>query len=177
MSLINLLPEFWEDCPEVVNFENAFDSTMDTLDADVSDLFNQFFIDTATWGLSFWEKMMGLPVATEKGYENRRSIIKMYARGYGTLTEERLKSVIASYTNNDVEILKTADYTFKIKFLSSLGIPPGIEDLKRMIAKLKPAHLLINYEYKYRLWQDFASTKWGDLSSHTWGEIKEMEVI
>lgn len=177
MKLIELLPEFWADCPEVAELEEALNTVTDKLEVDIADLKNQFFVDTATWGLSFWERMLRLPVAPEKGLDIRRSIIKTHLIGYGTLTLKRLESIISSYTNSDAEIYNLSEYTFAIKFISAVGIPKGIEDLKRVIKKIKPAHIFIQYEFKYRRWSEFSSMKWADMAGYTWAEAKETEVI
>ncbi|WP_138751793.1 putative phage tail protein [Paenibacillus sinopodophylli] len=58
-------------------------------------------------------------------------------------------SVATSYEN-------LPDYTIGIKFVSSLGIPPNIEDLEAAIRAALPAHLAVQYEYTYTTFGEIA---------------------
>jgi hypothetical protein len=57
-----------------------------------------------------------------------------------------------------------------------MGIPPKIEDLYSAINKIKPAHLVVNYEFRYSTWNDLSTYEERDLSKHTWGGLLNGEL-
>ncbi|MNJ78365.1 hypothetical protein D3C77_761030 [compost metagenome] len=47
-----------------------------------------------------------------------------------------------------------AEWSFTIKFIDTLGIPPNLDDLKAVIEEVKPAHMKVEYEFSYLLIRD-----------------------
>ena len=149
-KLINLLPERFSKINEVTNFENAIDSIMSMAEEKRDELIEQFNVDTATWGLEFWEKQYGIKTDVSKDYEFRRSRIKSKMRGCGTTTKELIKNMAESFVNGKVEITEHNDeYYFEVEMVDTVGLPPNMEDLKAAIEEAKPAHLNVVYIIKY----------------------------
>lgn len=87
---------------------------------------------------------------TEPSRQERRSKIISRLRGVGTVTPAMIKSVAESYSNGDVGIIVDhAKYTVTVRFIGELGIPVALDDIKRMLREIIPAHLAIKYEYTY----------------------------
>ena len=42
----------------------------------------------------------------------------------------------------------------EIKFVSTLGVPPNLNDFKRTMRLIVPAHIGIKYTFRYNTWQD-----------------------
>lgn len=117
---------------------------IDKLKADVSDIVNQCFIETATWGLKYWETFLGIVVDESKDVNYRRGIIKSRIRGMGTITVAVIKSIAESYGSETEVIEYPAEYRFLIRFK---GTPPNFVDLTNTIEEIKPAHLAWNIIY------------------------------
>lgn len=133
---------------------------LQTIDDKLNDVLNQYFIGSAETALDRWEKELGLPNGADKPTDQRRSIIIAKLRGAGTTTAQLLKTTALAYTNGEIEVIDdAANNTVKIKFVSIIGLPPNIDDLKTSIDDIVPAHLLIQWEYKYNTH--------GDLSQYT----------
>lgn len=176
--LIELLPDFFAKSAEMADIQNSIETVYLDFDEARQDLESQLFIDTATWGLPLWEKFLGLPIAYEKPIEERRSKIKSRLRGYGTSTKELIKNIASSFNNGEVDVSEdNPNYTVNIEFVSSVGVPSNIEDLKSAVKVVLPAHLDITYIFKYRRWSEFSAKKWSELAAYTWAEAKELEVI
>jgi hypothetical protein len=165
----------------------------------------QFHVDTATWGLDIWERFVGLPSnatysvwnsleqrsvifdglewktwdAIEHSYvslDDRRAAIKSRLRGTGTVTKTMLKSVCASYTGGTVDIIEDSSaFKVQIVFTDIAGVPSNMDALQAVIRDIMPAHLLIEYVYRYLRWDelDGKAMSWDtlDADAYTWDEF------
>lgn len=137
-----------------------------------NDLLNQGFIDTATWSLELWEEQYGIETNLNLSYEERREIVRAKMRGQGLCTKEMLKNVCKSFNGGTVDIIEnTTPYTFTIRFIDTKGIPKNIEKLKEVINEIKPAHLLVNYQFKYNTVGYINDFTVGEISKYTVGEV------
>ena len=169
--LCDYLPSFYHDSNEVVNLQSAIDFENNLLKSAVSDLQSQLFIQTATWGLPNWEKMLGVSTDLALDFSTRRNVLKAKLRGLGVTTNEQLQNVCLSYTNGEVEIIENfADYSFIIKFVSILGIPQNIETLRQVLSEIVPCHLGFSFEFKYNTWGAILGD-WDDYSSMSWDDL------
>lgn len=123
---------------------------IDKFDFDIQDLIDQAYIHTATWGLTAWEKELGIPVNEEDTYEKRRARCLAKIRGYGNCTIEHLKNVCASFNYADnIDIDEHfEDYFFNIILNSYNGFPKSMEDLYSIVREISPAHLGIHYKLR-----------------------------
>lgn len=134
---------------------NAIGRQMDDIEARETDIINQLFIKTATWGLALWEEDYELSSFAGKPYEQRRSRIISKRRGMGKVSVSLLKRVAESYINGTVDVHKEPNSAiFRVKFIDNLGIPPNLEDLKEALYDTIPSHMDVEYEYKYLLIKD-----------------------
>lgn len=168
----NVIPSFYFQNEHVTNITSSMDIEVKTLQNAIEDLLKQLFVDTATWGLSDWEKLLGLKIDTTETLENRRARIKMAMRGAGTVTKDMLKNLCMSFTNGEVEIIENKDYTFIIKFTDIKGVPSNLTYLKDAIEEVKPAHLNFSFQYLYNTWNMINTKIWGDVESKTWEQIR-----
>jgi uncharacterized protein YmfQ (DUF2313 family) len=125
---------------------------LEELEQRIEEVMKQHFVDTATWGLQEWEKLLGLPTDLSKSLPERRSVVRSHIRGSGTVTVSLLKNVAESYDNGHIEVTEDPElYRFTVRFADTLGLPPNLDDLKAAIEAVKPAHLFVEYEFKYLL--------------------------
>ncbi|NFN14590.1 DUF2313 domain-containing protein [Clostridium botulinum] len=118
---------------------------VDSTNADIQDLINQCFIETATWGLDTWEKELGIQNNINYSYAIRRSRILAKLKGQGTTTIEAIKNICKSFVE-DVEVIEhNQEYYFEINLLSHKGFPSGFDTLYDSIREVKPSHLGVNY--------------------------------
>ncbi|MTI57494.1 MAG: DUF2313 domain-containing protein [Geosporobacter ferrireducens] len=151
---------------EVENFQQKLEETC-----------SQFFVDTATYTLERWERELGIPVNNTKPIAYRRSVITSKLRGSGTVTVELIKNVSESFINGEVEVVENPEsYRFTIKFVGVRGIPPNMDDLKKAIEEIKPAHLTAVYHYTYLIWDEYdqANKTWDqwDALNLTWEQLE-----
>lgn len=175
MNLIDKMPSFFNNSIDTV-IQNALQIEADTINEEAKSTLDQFFVDSCTWGLDNWEKMLGIP---KNNFDliTRRENIKAKMRSRGTSTIAVIKNICESYSNGEVEIIEdNANYSFTIKFIGTLGIPKAFEELDRTINEIKPCHLAHNYAFTYMSWEAFDKynytwEKWDTLKL-TWDEFE-----
>lgn len=173
MKLIDMLPHFYAGSIEVINLQLAFGNAADELQADVLDMLNQLYVDTATWGLEYWERFLELRTDLNEPLANRRSRIKTVLRGQGTISIDLLKSICASFVNGEVEIVELIeDYKFQIKFVGEIGIPGKIEYIRETISKVKPAHLNFEFIYIYITYGQLTTKTHAQLAAYTHDQLR-----
>lgn len=163
MALIDKLP-FFDENIIVKAIQDAFEVEVDNLIQEAASTLDQFFVDTCTWGLDYWEKMLGI---NKNNFDliTRRENIKAKMRSRGTSTVKVIKNICEAYSNGEVEIIEdNANYSFTVKFVGSMGIPKAFEELDRTINEIKPCHLGHKYEFTYMSWNSF------DNYNYTWNQ-------
>lgn len=119
----------------------------------IDDLLKQFFIDTATWGLVYWEEEYGIVTNLNYSYEERREVVKAKKRGQGICSKLLIKNVAEAFSGGECNVIEnTAPYTFTIQFVGIKGIPKNMQGLINAVDEIKPAHLVYNFKYTYTSW-------------------------
>lgn len=158
-------------------FMDALDIEIDKLKEAFTDLFNQFFVSTATWGLEFWEDLVKIETNEKLSYETRRSNVMAEMRRRDITTVEVIKKVAEAYSNGECDVIEDFEhYIFTIKFIGTKGIPAALDELDKVIKRIKPAHLDYKYEYSYLTWDEFDAynktwDEW-DALNLTWNELE-----
>ncbi|MCX7614756.1 MAG: YmfQ family protein, partial [Clostridiales bacterium] len=128
---------------------------------------------SATWGLVLWEKALGIDTDVSKSNEYRRTRIMSKLRGSGTTTADMIKNVAESFSNGIVDVIEHPEqYSFDIKFVGTLGIPPNMDDLTAAVEEIKPAHLAYTFVYIYRTYGGLKPYTHLQLSNYTHSELR-----
>lgn len=173
-KLMSYLPDYYEEIQEFVEIMQTEDIEFDKLNAALVDTFRQFHPETATWGIKFWEKDLKIISMPSKPIEQRRSVVISKMRGSGKVSASMIKNVAESYDGGEVEVsVFPSDYSFRIEFVSTMGIPPNINDLKAAIEEIKPAHLAIEYKFRYFTYSDLreSGSLYSDLLDKTYEQL------
>ena len=116
---------------------------------------NAYIKDMNEESLSKLEKEFKIKPDSEMTLEERKEYLLSIFRGLGVTNVERLKTIAKTYECGDIEVIQNySSYSIIIKFVSILGIPKRLNDLKKAIEKVVPCHLGISYEIKYNLLND-----------------------
>lgn len=176
--MLTYVPQFLRKAKAYKAIISTQGQEFDQLRTSIDDILKQFYVETATeWGLDLWEDMLGLKSYAGKPIEQRRSRIISKLRGMGTVTVSLIKNVVESYVYGTVEMTEQPEtYSFTVKFIDTRGIPPNLDDVKAAIEELKPAHLAVEYEFRYLIWDelDAANITWDELDAKelTWDEFE-----
>ena len=172
MSLINKLPSFYEN-DIVKSIQNALGVEADSINSTVENTLNQFFVDSATWGLNNWEKMLGIS-KNNNDIQTRRENIKAKMRTRGTTSIEVIKNICEAYSNGVVEIIVNhSDYSFDVYFVGSVGIPKALDELEKTINEIKPCHLAHSFKFRYNTHKDLGKYTFAELKNFTHKELRK----
>jgi hypothetical protein len=108
----------------------------------IPDIEKQFFPQTATWGLKYWEQRLGLKTNEEIPIEERRNRVLMKLQTRWPMTPKRLETIISSIAGGiTVKVLQAVDiYTFRVE-LENNDKPIDLYIVLETIDSTKPAHL------------------------------------
>ena len=116
---------------------------------------NAYIKDMDDESLSKLEKEFKIKPDGEMTLEDRKTFLLSILRGVGVTNVEKLKNIAKTYECGDIEVIQNySSYSIIIKFVSILGIPKRLNDLKKAIEKVVPCHLGISYEIKYNTLND-----------------------
>ena len=139
---------------------------------EVENTLNQFYVDSATYGLDYWEKMLGIS-KNNNDIQTRRENIKAKMRSRGTTSIDVIKNICEAYSNGIVEInVDHSNYSFEIVFVSTIGVPLSFEELDRVINEIKPCHLAHSYKFNYNTHSDISKYTHEELANYTHEEIR-----
>lgn len=174
MELIKLLPETVYENNETMKLLQALLSEeVNRLDDGLSDTIRECFMSTASRCLTRYEQILGLAVDVSKSDIFRRERISAKISGAGTTTKAMLIDTASRYSNGAVEVIEdAADSKITIKFVGTVGIPGNMADLKLTIEEIKPAHLVVTYEYVYNTHSDVSQFTYEQLKAHTHFQIR-----
>lgn len=178
IDLMKYLPRYWHEIKEMKALQNILGVEVSELQCVVASTLDQMFVSTATWGLDLWEKELAIETNKSLSDEFRREIIMAKMRGTATTTKALIKSVAVAFSNGEVEVIEENEkYVVKIKFVGTRGVPSNLEDFKKMLSQIIPAHLVIEYVFTYMTWKEFNSydktwKQWEDLRLN-WKEFTE----
>ena len=171
MSLINKLPSFYDN-HITKPIQDSFTVEANSINDEVENTLNQFYVDSATFGLDKWEKMLGIS-KNNFDTQTRRENIKAKMRSRGTTSVEVIKNICEAYSNGEVDVIVNhSDYSFVIKFVGSIGVPKAFVELDKTIEEIKPAHLAHSYKFNYNTHSNISNYTHEQLANYTHTEIR-----
>jgi len=175
-DLMLLLPWFYKGNITMQELQNSASKELGRLYCHLEDLINQLFVDTATWGLSIYEKELDLTTNPSLSYEERRELIKAKLWGRGTVTKQMIKETAEAFSGGEVDVIEyPLEYRFVVKFIGVKGIPRNMRGFIDMLETIKPAHLAYEFNYTYTVWDFIKHLIWNDVSGMTWGDLRVYE--
>ncbi|GCD10601.1 YmfQ family protein [Clostridium tagluense] len=175
-DLMKYLPPYYKSSKVMINIQKSNAKEIGKFNYCKKDLLDQFYVDTATWGLNRYEKNLGIVTDLNKSYEDRREIIKAKKRGTGTATKKMIKNTAEAFSGGEVNIIEDNENScFIVRFIGIKGIPKNMESFKEMLETIKPAHLGYSFTYTYTTWDSIKKITWEQAKAKTWDELKVYE--
>lgn len=157
-ELFSYLPTYYDSSRIIQADMNTKGTEMDSLYGTLDETLQQFFVQTATWGLDHWEYELGIQSDQRKPIEQRRALVESKLRGSGKFSGRLVKNVAEAYDGGKVNVsFQPQEWSFTVEFIDTVGIPPNLDDLKAVIEEIKPAHMKVEYEFSYLLIHDINS--------------------
>lgn len=106
----------------------------------IGSLVYQRFIDTATWGLRYWEELYGLPIREDLPCDDRRERIRHRRDICGSINPARMEQIVYSYMGLSGKVEEyVKPYTFSIRFEGEQQY--DFLRLIQLVRKHKQAHM------------------------------------
>ena len=121
------------------------------------DVMDQFFVETATWGLDLWEQQVGIETDRGLSHESRRAEIKQKLVASGQTTVEMVRQLAEAITGYEARVIVNTDYSFSLEFLGEKTelADIDVEELRSVVEQIKPAHL--RFIISGIIWDDLES--------------------
>lgn len=161
------LPKFLPTDNDLKNTALISDDEHEKLRLAVLDVKNQLFVETATWGLSDWERVLGISVKENAGIEDRRIQILLKLQGLNTVSEVFMNNLINMFCEDKSGyiIQHNPEYWFEVVLNGNQKL--DLDSLSDAIETYKPAHL--GYTYSVNISLDsrrYIGSKVGTLRSY-----------
>lgn len=126
---------------------------LDILENVLEDIYNQYWFDTMTWGADILAKQLNVKLPINLTQEEKNSLLQARWRASGKSDVFLLQNICDSWKNGEITV-SFINGKIQIKFTGEIGIPSDLTSLKSEIDKAKPAHLAVDYLFRYFLIKD-----------------------
>ena len=151
---LRYLPDFLSKDDVFKNTALICDKQHEKLRVDLLDLKNQIFIETATWRLADWERVLNISVKPNATYDERRNQILLKFQGANAVTEKFMNNLINMFCENKTGYIvpHNSEYYFEVCVNADDKI--NWKELLETVNLYKPAHLAFYTVLKILLKQD-----------------------
>ena len=151
MDISKYLPEFVRGDPVLGQTLAIESKEHERQRMEIRDLLAQAFIETATWGLADWERILDLKPDAGDNYEQRRNRILLKLQGRQVSTLDFMARLCARYTVDKAAEIEehNEENRFRVYLHGGVSDLPG---LREALETYKPAHL--GYDICYTLYGD-----------------------
>lgn len=173
LDLMQYLPDYYRGVTEMEALQDSVGREILTLRLGAAVVLAQAYVEAATQSLGRWEAELGLSSDPSKSAESRREIIKAKRRGAGTTTPQMIERVASAFTGGEVKVEEApGEYSFVVRFVGTLGIPPNMAGLIQILDEIKPAHLAYEFAYTYTFWNSLKTINWNTAGAGTWNDLR-----
>ena len=147
---ISRYPAFLAASPEFCDSQQALEPELLDLWTARDSALDQLCVETATWGLPYWERTLGIPVDEGNDLATRRSRVRVKLLGVDVTTVALVRSSAEIYSGQKAQVTEYPDqFRMEISFVDFPGIPLNMRDLTASLREIMPAHLYWNYLFSY----------------------------
>lgn len=171
-KLTDQMPERYLNSPEVGAAAGILWVLGEAFRDCVLDWLEQLTIDTATWGLKYWEQAYGVTPQITDTVEERRGRVKAKMRSPQTVTAAMLENLTDSYINGQSVVTELPrQHKVQIQFNGDYGIPSNLDSLTAALLEVLPSHVTYEYLYRYLLVREVHGMVISTLQTHTIDEF------
>lgn len=177
-SMKNYLPRYYDDLDDVMKMMEVQANEVTRIQAKLAELLDQFYVNSATYGLDRWEAETDIKKIPQRSVDSRRHFINAKLRGVGTVTRGLLNEIVdAFYTSTVTEL--PVEQQVEIKLLGKRGIPKNLEDIEVAINDVIPAHIEPIYAFTYLPWSEVEQSGlvWAEADTYTHKGLEEAFLI
>lgn len=173
-DMSDYIPWYYDDFGQVQAVNKTEAAEAIRLQAKVQELLDQFYVESATFGLDRWETLVGIEHIPQRSEISRRHFIEAKLRGAGTTTLAMLNDIVNAFYGFETTELPSEN-AVNFKLVSRRGIPKNLEDIQAAVNDVIPAHIEPRYEFTYLPWNEVetAGLTWEQAETYTWEGLEE----
>ena len=119
----------------------AIGAEWDDVDRLTDEVFAQLFPQTATWGIMYWEWLLGIPPNDSLSIEQRRARVLTRMQTRWSMTKERMEQLIRTFSQDKQAFIREFFDQYRFEVLFSLTQSVDLGTVYEVIEEAKPAHL------------------------------------
>lgn len=101
----------------------------------------QLFPQTATWGIIYWEWLLGIPPSDSLSIEQRRARVLTQMQTRWPMTKERMEQLVRTFSQDKQAYIRQFFNEYRFEVLFNLTQPVDLGRVYEVIEEAKPAHL------------------------------------
>jgi len=113
----------------------------DDVDRLTDEVFAQLFPQTATWGIVYWERLVGIPRNDSLSIEQRRTRVLTRMQTRWPMTKEQMEQLIRTFSQHKQAFIREFFDQYRFEVLFSLTQSVDLGTVYEVIEEAKPAHL------------------------------------
>lgn len=146
VDLLRYLPKFLSKDTTFKNVQDTLSWEHEQYRLKLVDIARQFFLETSTWGLSDWERFLGITPDETATLDERKALARVKLRGADTMTiENTLKLMREFMSSGDPGVEELGDN--EIKLILDNGVYRW-KELFQALFEYLPAHLTFSMEFE-----------------------------
>ena len=119
----------------------AIGAEWDDIDRLTDEVFAQLFPQTATWGIVYWERLVGIPRNDSLSIERRRERVLTRMQTRWPMTKERMEQLVRTFSQDKQAFIREFFDQYHFEVLFNLTQSVDLEAVYEIIEEAKPAHL------------------------------------
>ena len=111
------------------------------IDRLTDEVFAQLFPQTATWGIVYWERLVGIPRNDSLSIEQRRERVLTRMQTRWPMTKERMEQLVRIFSQDKQAFIREFFDQYRFEVLFNLTQSVDLGTVYEIIEEAKPAHL------------------------------------
>ena len=175
-KLYDYLPVLMRSFGEMKEIFKSVQTETDDVENGIGFILDNAFIDTAgEYGISKYEKTLGILPADDDTLEIRRSRVKIRWNDYLPYTVVTLREKLDMICGAGRYVLNMDLENYQVNVLTQLVSPTILDEVGLLLEKILPAEMVYTVGQLYNTWNQVSSYKWEDIADMTWSEVSEDE--
>src|SRR5690606_22380729 len=119
----------------------AIGAEWDDIDRLTDEVFAQLFPQTATWGIVYWERLVGIPRNDSLSIGQRRERVLTRMQTRWPMTKERMEQLVRTFSQDKQAFIREFFDQYRFEVLFNLTQSVDLGTVYEVIEEAKPAHL------------------------------------
>ena len=141
VKILRYLPYFLSRDERFKSVNDADSKEHEAVRLHTADLFDQLFVQTATWGLDLWEQFLGLPILKKIDYTTRRATILARINSSQSITLAYVNYLINLSVADKSGIAEDHPEQYLLEIWLPDGKVTNFSELEKTLDVFIPAHI------------------------------------